>query len=82
MLSGPLRIEEDNLLDPEDTLVRFRQCLMAGKEAQATITNYRKEGDHFINLLTVIPIKWDPSEEQPRYIVGFQANRQNCVFVP
>jgi PAS domain S-box-containing protein len=42
------------------------------KEAQRSLINYRKGGQPFMNLLTMIPITWDTDEI--RYFVGFQVD--------
>jgi PAS domain-containing protein len=41
-------------------------------EAQLSLINYRKGGQPFMNLLTMIPITWDT--EEFRYFVGFQVD--------
>lgn len=46
--------------------------IQSGKETQASIINYRKDGSPFINLVTVIPISWDTDEIA--YFVGFQVD--------
>lgn len=47
---------------------RITQC----KEAQRSLINYRKGGQPFMNLLTMIPIPWDTDEI--KYFVGFQVD--------
>jgi len=41
-------------------------------EAQLSLINYRKGGQPFMNLLTMIPITWDTGEY--KYFVGFQVD--------
>ncbi|RMZ89804.1 hypothetical protein DV736_g2974, partial [Chaetothyriales sp. CBS 134916] len=41
-------------------------------EAQLSLINYRKGGQPFMNLLTMIPIPWDTEEH--RFFVGFQVD--------
>ncbi|RMZ85374.1 hypothetical protein DV737_g774, partial [Chaetothyriales sp. CBS 132003] len=41
-------------------------------EAQLSLINYRKGGQPFMNLLTMIPIPWDT--EAHRFFVGFQVD--------
>lgn len=41
-------------------------------ESQVNLINYRKGGQPFINLLTMIPIRWDSDE--CKYCVGFQVD--------
>jgi len=55
-----------------DAVAHLRKSLMADKECQTSILNYKKNGDAFINLVTVIPV---PEEEgEVVYHVGFQVN--------
>ncbi|KAB8664816.1 hypothetical protein FH972_026241 [Carpinus fangiana] len=42
------------------------------KEAQVSLINYRKGGQPFMNLLTMIPVDFDGNET--RYFVGFQVD--------
>jgi PAS domain S-box-containing protein len=41
-------------------------------EVQVSLINYRKGGQPFMNLLTMIPIRWDGDEY--RFYVGFQVD--------
>nr|AML78744.1 putative LOV domain-containing protein [Neckera douglasii] len=50
----------------------LKSLILAGKESQASVINYRKNGTPFINLVTVIPITWDSDEIA--YFVGFQVD--------
>jgi hypothetical protein len=52
------------------------------EEAQMTITNYKKGGESFENILTTIPIRWDSASEEVRYVVGFQVDRRDCFLGP
>jgi hypothetical protein len=39
--------------------------------------NYKKSGERFVNLVTIVPISWGEGEQSTgykRYIVGFQAD--------
>ncbi|OZJ02977.1 hypothetical protein BZG36_03143 [Bifiguratus adelaidae] len=52
-----------------------------GKESQASIINYRKGGQPFINLITIIPITWESDEIA--YFVGLQVDlveRPNAIL--
>lgn len=42
------------------------------EEAQLSLINYRKGGQPFMNLLTMIPVPWDTDEF--RFFVGFQVD--------
>jgi PAS domain S-box-containing protein len=55
----------------DETLSTLKRRIMAKRETQTTILNYKKDGTPFTNLLTTIPIRWD--SEEVRFVVGFQA---------
>lgn len=55
-----------------NAVYHLRTHIASGKECQASIINYRKDGSPFINLVTVIPITWDTDEIA--YFVGFQVD--------
>ncbi|KAF4338270.1 vivid PAS VVD [Fusarium beomiforme] len=48
---------------------RMRQAVFARKEIQIPVTNYKKYGQPFNNLLTIIPVPVD--ETGCRYCIGF-----------
>lgn len=51
----------------------LKRNLSQGRECQASLINYRKDGSPFINLVTVVPIHWeDPNEIA--FHVGFQVD--------
>lgn len=52
----------------EQTVFYFKSQLERGREAQATLLNYRKNGVPFVNLLTMIPIEMD--NNKAAYFVG------------
>ncbi|OQE16925.1 hypothetical protein PENFLA_c026G07214 [Penicillium flavigenum] len=54
------------------TVYRLRSTIDDRSEIQASIINYRKGGQPFMNLITMIPIQWD--SDVPRYYVGFQVD--------
>ncbi|KAG2186103.1 hypothetical protein INT43_002541 [Umbelopsis isabellina] len=54
------------------SVVHIRQHMSQGKESQASLVNYRKGGQPFVNLVTVIPICWD--SEDVSYFVGLQVD--------
>jgi PAS domain-containing protein len=51
----------------------LKQRLEARKEAQRSLINYRKGGQPFMNLLTMIPITGEDDKEI-KYYVGFQVD--------
>lgn len=54
------------------TVYRLRSTIHDRSEIQASIINYRKGGQPFMNLITMIPIQWD--SEDYRFYVGFQVD--------
>lgn len=56
-----------------DSVYYLRQRLSQKKEAQRSLINYRKGGQPFMNLLTMIPITGEDDEEI-KYYVGFQVD--------
>ncbi|KAI9830208.1 MAG: blue light receptor [Phylliscum demangeonii] len=56
----------------DDVVLRLKTKVTARKEAQTSLINYRKGGQPFMNLLTMIPITWDTDEV--RFFVGFQVD--------
>ena len=73
--SEPQRPEDDNPRNDREMMSNFKRQLASGGEAQITLTNYKKGGLRFTNLLTVIPITWETTGGERRYYVGFQADR-------
>jgi hypothetical protein len=53
----------------DQAVLRLKSGIKARSEAQVNLINYRKGGQPFMNLLTVIPIRWDSDEY--RFCVGF-----------
>ncbi|BFZ60816.1 hypothetical protein YB2330_001868 [Saitoella coloradoensis] len=53
------------------TLLKIAQN--QGKEAQVSLINYKKGGQPFVNLLTVIPVTWENPNEIA-FFVGFQVD--------
>ncbi|ROW08271.1 hypothetical protein VMCG_03154 [Cytospora schulzeri] len=58
---------------PED-IRGMREAIGSNKEHQTEITNFKKGGEPFVNILTIIPITWD--SEDYRYSVGFQCQKE------
>lgn len=56
-----------------DSVYYLRQRIEAKKEAQQSIINYRKGGQPFMNMLSMVPITGEDDKEI-RYIVGFQVD--------
>ena len=56
----------------DQAVLRIKNMISQGQEAQISVINYRKGGQPFMNLLTMIPITWDTDEI--KYYVGFQVD--------
>ena len=56
----------------DSTVCLLKSGINKRLEVQVSLINYRKGGQPFMNLLTMIPIKWDTDEF--RYYVGFQVD--------
>ena len=53
-------------------VLKIKNKLTKRAEVQLSIINYRKGGQPFMNLLTMIPVTWDSDEY--KYYVGFQVD--------
>lgn len=49
---------------------RLKLDVAARQETQVEILNYKKNGEPFVNILSIIPV-WD--SDQVKYLVGFMA---------
>lgn len=56
-----------------DAVRHIYHSLLQEKECQASLTNYRKDGSAFLNMVTVIPVSADDSDEITHFI-GFQVD--------
>ncbi|KAE8371514.1 PAS domain-containing protein [Aspergillus bertholletiae] len=56
----------------DQTTSRLRSTIEDRTEIQASLINYRKGGQPFMNLITMIPIRW--SSQEYRFYVGFQVD--------
>ncbi|KAI9781026.1 MAG: blue light receptor [Peltula sp. TS41687] len=56
----------------DEVVFRLKNKVTGRREAQTSLINYRKGGQPFMNLLTMIPITWDSDEI--RFFVGFQVD--------
>ena len=57
----------------DDSVFYLKQMTMTKQEAQISLINYRRGGQPFMNLLTMIPIPWE-SGNNVKFIVGFQVD--------
>ena len=56
----------------DQSVLRIKNMITQRQETQVSLINYRKGGQPFMNLLTMIPITWD--SEEIKYYVGFQVD--------
>lgn len=56
----------------DEVVFRLKKKITDRREVQTSLINYRKGGQPFMNLLTMIPIAWDTPEI--RFYVGFQVD--------
>jgi PAS domain S-box-containing protein len=56
----------------DQTVYRLKEKIQSRTEVQVSMINYRKGGQSFVNLLTMIPIQWGTSEY--KFYVGFQVD--------
>lgn len=56
----------------DQTVWRLKEKIQARAEVQVSMINYRKGGQAFMNLLTMIPIQWNTTDY--RFYVGFQVD--------
>ena len=68
--AGSIRLHVDN-----GQLFALKKRILTLDETQTSIVNYKKGGQLFTNLLTMIPIRWDSTEI--RFLVGFQADQRS-----
>ncbi|KAK0650787.1 White collar 1 protein [Lasiodiplodia hormozganensis] len=57
----------------DDSVLYLKNMINTRREAQISLINYRRGGQPFMNLLTMIPITWDDSEII-KFFVGFQVD--------
>ncbi|KAI9230195.1 MAG: PAS domain-containing protein [Piptocephalis tieghemiana] len=55
-----------------DAAHQLKVGIMAGRDVQVSMVNYKKTGEAFMNMITLIPITWDTDDIV--YYVGFQVD--------
>lgn len=65
--AGSVREFTDN-----EAVYKMKQMVDDRREIQQHLVNYRKTGQPFVNVVTLVPIPWEDTEI--RYIVGFQTD--------
>lgn len=56
----------------DDSVLYLKNMINLRREAQISLINYRRGGQPFMNLLTMIPISWN--SDQVKFFVGFQVD--------
>ena len=66
-----------------DAIALLKKSLMANEECQTTVLNYKKNGEPFLNLVTVIPVTGGAANahgaNEVVYHVGFQVERPQAI---
>ncbi|KAJ4412809.1 hypothetical protein N0V91_000571 [Didymella pomorum] len=57
----------------DDSVLYLKNTISAATEAQISLINYRRGGQPFMNLLTMIPISWEPGGKV-KFFIGFQVD--------
>lgn len=57
----------------DDSVLYLKNMINTRSEAQISLINYRRGGQPFMNLLTMIPIAWEPGGPM-KFFVGFQVD--------
>jgi PAS domain-containing protein len=57
----------------DDSVYYLKNMIENRAEAQISLINYRRGGQPFMNLLTMIPIAWEPGGKM-KFFVGFQVD--------
>ncbi|CAJ2505282.1 Uu.00g126760.m01.CDS01 [Anthostomella pinea] len=57
----------------KDLVKKMRRAVESNNELAIEVTNFKKNGQRFTNVLAMIPVYWD--SDQPRYSVGFMAEK-------
>ncbi|KAL6705272.1 hypothetical protein ACN47E_007082 [Coniothyrium glycines] len=57
----------------DDSVYYLKNMIQNRAEAQISLINYRRGGQPFMNLLTMIPIVWEPGGPM-KFFVGFQVD--------
>lgn len=56
----------------QEVVKKMKMYVDRNEEVQVEVVNFKKNGQQFLNLLTMIPIRWDGDDF--RYSVGFQCD--------
>ncbi|KAI0887952.1 putative vivid protein [Annulohypoxylon maeteangense] len=70
---GKVRQRSTRKYVDKDLIKKMRRAVESNNELAIEVTNFKKDGQSFVNLLSMIPVCWDSST--PRYSVGFLAEK-------
>ena len=59
----------------KEVLRQMKRSVEKNTEVQVEVPNFKKNGARFINLLTIIPVRWDGPDY--RYAVGLQCDKED-----
>jgi hypothetical protein len=57
----------------KSTLKMMRQAIESNMEFEVEVTNFKKNGQKFTNVVAMIPVCWESTT--PRYYVGFMVEK-------
>lgn len=72
--NGIIKPGQERKHTDQQSVAYLKRAIVERTEAQVSLLNYRRGGQPFVNLLTMVPIRWDPADEDVRYFVGFQVD--------
>ncbi|KAH0434000.1 vivid PAS protein VVD [Colletotrichum camelliae] len=72
---GKVRKESSRKHVDKSTIKKMKKAVEANTEVQLEVLNFKKDGTPFVNILTMIPVRWDSPGF--RYSVGFQVERED-----
>jgi PAS domain S-box-containing protein len=58
-----------------ETIKKMRKAVDRNRELRIEVVNFKKDGTRFVNVLTMIPVKWNNNPDY-NYSVGFQMERE------
>jgi PAS domain-containing protein len=59
----------------DDSVLYLKNMIELKKESQISLINYRRGGQPFMNLLTIVPVRMSDDETaKVKYFVGFQVD--------
>lgn len=58
-------------LESAEPIMKMRWAIQGNQEVRVEITNYKKNGERFTNIVTILPLA--PDADGHHYVVGLQA---------